>query len=148
MIVWYIYYCYSFVCHISQFKKKMFPFTGTLKVKTKSGVTQCDIEADFQTKQLASRLLGYYTINGPTHGTKLQLDYQFYKNPKQTIKLEGLYSERNAGFRSDLYTDLSMDFTAYPIYNFYAIFRNVVRKIFDLMLVGHFFFPFYLYFVC
>ncbi|XP_026316021.1 uncharacterized protein LOC113227343 [Hyposmocoma kahamanoa] len=104
---------------------KVAELSGTLQVKSKGGITQCDIHADFQTKQLASRLFGYYTINGPTHGTKLQLDYQFYKNPRQTVKLEGVCSKRNAGFRSDLYADLSMDFTAYPVYNFYAIFRNM-----------------------
>lgn len=79
---------------------------GTIKVKTKGGVTQCDITAEFQTKQLASRLQGYYTINGPTQGTKLQLDYQFYKNPKQTIKLEGLYTERAMGYRHDIYGEV------------------------------------------
>ncbi|XP_049881187.1 uncharacterized protein LOC126377497 [Pectinophora gossypiella] len=99
--------------------------SGTFKVKSKGGVTQWDIQAEFQTKQLASRLVGYYTINGPTHGTKLQLDYQFYKNPKQTIKMEGLYSERAMGFRHDLYGDIAMEFTAYPVYNFYAVLRNV-----------------------
>ncbi|CAK1547731.1 unnamed protein product [Leptosia nina] len=99
--------------------------SGTLKVKSKAGVTQWDISADFQTKQLASRLIGYYTINGPTEGMKLQLDYQFYKNPKQTIKLEGLYSERTLNYRHDLYGDLAMEFTAYPAYNFYAVLRNL-----------------------
>ncbi|XP_045507000.1 apolipophorins [Colias croceus] len=99
--------------------------SGTLKVKSKGGVTQWDVTADFQTKQLASRLVGYYTINGPTHGTKLQLDYQFYKNPKQTIKMEGVYSERSLNYRHDLYGELAMDFTAYPSYNFYAVLRNV-----------------------
>lgn len=69
---------------------------------------------------------GYYTINGPTHGTKLQLDYQFYKNPKQTIKAEGTFSERAIGYRHDLYGELSMEFTAYPMYNFYAVLNNLV----------------------
>ncbi|CAH2058175.1 unnamed protein product, partial [Iphiclides podalirius] len=99
--------------------------SGSVKVKTKGGVTQWDISTDFQTRQLASRLIGYYTLNGPTHGAKLQLDYQFYRNPKQTIRLEGLYSERGLGFRHDLYGDLSMEFTAYPGYNFYSVLRNV-----------------------
>ncbi|XP_022117827.2 uncharacterized protein LOC110995124 [Pieris rapae] len=99
--------------------------SGTLKVKSKGGVTQWDITADFQTKQLASRLLGYYTVNGPTQGMKLQLDYQFYKNTKQTIKLEGVYSERSLNFRHDLYGDLAMEFTAYPAYNFYAVLKNL-----------------------
>ncbi|KAH9643130.1 hypothetical protein HF086_010582 [Spodoptera exigua] len=99
--------------------------SGVIKVKTKGSVTQSDIEAEFQTKQLASHLLGYYTINGPTHGTKLQFDYQFFKNPKQTIKIEGIYSEKTGGFRHDLYGDLSMAFTAYPEYNFYTVLRNI-----------------------
>ncbi|XP_068624199.1 uncharacterized protein Apoltp [Battus philenor] len=99
--------------------------SGSVKVKTKGGVTQWDISTDFQTRQLASRLIGYYTLNGPTHGMKLQLDYEFYRNPKQTIKLEGVYSERILGFRHDLYGELSMDFTAYPGYNFYSVLRNV-----------------------
>ncbi|CAH1641791.1 unnamed protein product [Spodoptera littoralis] len=99
--------------------------SGVIKVKTKGSVTQSDIEAEFQTKQLASHLLGYYTINGPTHGTKLQFDYQFFKNPKQTIKIEGIYSEKSGGFRHDLYGDLSMAFTAYPEYNFYTVLRNI-----------------------
>ncbi|VVC87834.1 unnamed protein product [Leptidea sinapis] len=99
--------------------------SGSIKVKSKGGVTQWDITADFQTKQLASRLIGYYTVNGPTHGTKLQLDYQFYKTPKQTIKIEGVYSERSLKYRHDLYGELAMDFTAYPAYNFYAVLRNV-----------------------
>ncbi|XP_013168741.1 PREDICTED: uncharacterized protein LOC106118616 [Papilio xuthus] len=99
--------------------------SGTVKVKTKGGVTQWDITTDFQTRQLASRLIGYYTLNGPTHGAKLQLDYEFYRNPKQTIRLEGVYSERVLGYRHDLYGELSMDFTAYPGYNFYAVLRNV-----------------------
>ncbi|XP_013138334.1 PREDICTED: uncharacterized protein LOC106103192 [Papilio polytes] len=99
--------------------------SGTVKVKTKGGVTQWDITTDFQTRQLASRLIGYYTLNGPTHGAKLQLDYEFYRNPKQSIRLEGVYSERVLGYRHDLYGELSMDFTAYPGYNFYAVLRNV-----------------------
>ncbi|CAB3225976.1 unnamed protein product [Arctia plantaginis] len=98
---------------------------GTIKVKTKSSVTQGDVEIEFQTKQLASHLTGYYTINGPTHGTKLQFDYQFYKSPKQSIKIEGIYSEKSGGYRHDLYGDLSMEFTAYPGYNFYAVLRNI-----------------------
>lgn len=99
---------------------------GVFKVKSKGGVTQADITADFQTKQLASHMVGYYTINGPTHGLQLNLDYQFYKNPKQTIKLEGVYSERPLGYRHDLYGELAMEFTAYPVYNFYSVLRNVV----------------------
>lgn len=98
-------------------------------MKSKGGVTQVDISAEFQTKQLASRLLGYYTINGPTHGTRLQLDYQFYKNPKQTIKIEGLYSERSMGFRHDVYGELAMDSTAYPVYNFYSVLSNIVSML-------------------
>ncbi|XP_041972420.1 uncharacterized protein LOC121728328 [Aricia agestis] len=105
--------------------EKIAELSGTCKVKSKGGVTQWDINADFQTKQLASRLIGYYTVNGPTHSTKLQLDYQFYKNPKQTIKAEGVYSERSMTFRHDVYGELGMEFTAYPVYNFYAILRNV-----------------------
>ncbi|XP_073960757.1 apolipophorins-like [Choristoneura fumiferana] len=99
--------------------------SGIFKVKSKGGVTQADITADFQTKQLASHMVGYYTINGPTHGLQLNLDYQFYKNPKQTIKLEGVYSERPLGYRHDLYGELAMEFTAYPVYNFYSVLRNV-----------------------
>ncbi|KAJ8708722.1 hypothetical protein PYW08_010104 [Mythimna loreyi] len=99
--------------------------SGVIKIKTKGSVTQGDIDAEFQTKQLASHLLGYYTINGPTHGTKLQFDYQFYKSPKQTIKIEGIYSEKSGGFRHDMYGDLSMEFTAYPGYNFYTVLRNI-----------------------
>ncbi|KAI5644619.1 lipoprotein amino terminal region domain-containing protein [Phthorimaea operculella] len=99
--------------------------SGTFKVKDKGGVKQCDISADFQTKKLASHLEGYYTENGPTNGAKLQLDYQFYKNPKQTIKMEGVISKRDLGQRKDWYGDLSMQFTAYPGYNFYAVMRNV-----------------------
>nr|XP_049706191.1 uncharacterized protein LOC110382727 isoform X1 [Helicoverpa armigera]XP_049706192.1 uncharacterized protein LOC110382727 isoform X2 [Helicoverpa armigera]XP_049706193.1 uncharacterized protein LOC110382727 isoform X3 [Helicoverpa armigera]XP_049706194.1 uncharacterized protein LOC110382727 isoform X4 [Helicoverpa armigera]XP_049706195.1 uncharacterized protein LOC110382727 isoform X5 [Helicoverpa armigera] len=99
--------------------------SGVIKVKSKGSVTQSDIEAEFQTKQLASRLLGYYTINGPTNGAKLQFDYQFYKSPKQTIKIEGIYSERAGAFRHDMYGDLSMQFTAYPGYNFYTVLKNV-----------------------
>ncbi|XP_072946200.1 uncharacterized protein Apoltp [Epargyreus clarus] len=105
--------------------QKVAELSGTLKVKSKGGVTQCDITADFQTKQLASRMVGYYTMNGPTESIELQLDYQFYKNPKQTIKVAGLYSERALGFRHDLYGELSMEFTAYPEYNFYSILRNM-----------------------
>ncbi|KAM3962221.1 LOW QUALITY PROTEIN: apolipoprotein lipid transfer particle [Aphomia sociella] len=99
--------------------------TGYFKFKAKSGVTQCDIVADFQTRQLASHMSGYYTLNGPTHGAKLQLDYQFIKNPKQTIKLEGVYSERTLGYRHDMYGELSMEFSAYPVYDFYAILKNL-----------------------
>ncbi|CAH2241543.1 jg25523 [Pararge aegeria aegeria] len=105
--------------------EKIAELSGSLKVKSKGGVTQWDIAADFQTKQLASRMIGYYTVNGPTHGTKLNLDYQFYGNPKQNIKIEGLYSERPMSYRHDLYGELSMEFTAYPMYNFYSILRNV-----------------------
>ncbi|XP_075986269.1 apolipoprotein lipid transfer particle [Anticarsia gemmatalis] len=99
--------------------------SGVIKVKSKGSVTQSDIEAEFQTKQLASHLTGYYTLNGPTHGIKLHFDYQFFKSPKQTIKIEGVYSEKAGGYRHDLYGDLSMQFTAYPGYNFYAILRNI-----------------------
>ncbi|XP_047539341.1 uncharacterized protein LOC125072709 [Vanessa atalanta] len=105
--------------------EKIAELSGSLKVKSKGGVTQWDISADFQTKQLASRLIGYYTVNGPTYGTKLHVDYQFYGNPKQTIKIEGLYSERQMSYRHDLYGELSMEFTAYPVYNFYSVLRNV-----------------------
>lgn len=104
----------------------IFHFPGVFKVKSKGGITQCDIEADFQTKQLASHLQGFYTINGPTHGTKLQLDYQFYRNPKQTIKLEGLYIEKSSGYRHDMYGEITMQFTAYPVYDFYAVLKNIV----------------------
>lgn len=104
-------------------------------MKTKGGVTQWDIAADFQTKQLASRMIGYYTVNGPTHGTKLNIDYQFYGNPKQNIKLEALYSERPMAYRHDLYAELSMEFTAYPGYNFYSIIRNVVSCNLDLFVL-------------
>lgn len=104
----------------------MWFISGTIKVKTKSSVTQGDVEIEFQTKQLASHLTGYYTVNGPTHGTKLHFDYQFYKSPKQSIKIEGIYSEKSRGYRHDLYGDLSMEFTAYPDYNFYTILRNIV----------------------
>ncbi|XP_052751003.1 uncharacterized protein LOC113509342 [Galleria mellonella] len=99
--------------------------TGYFKFKSKGGVTQCDIVADFQTRQLASHMTGYYTLNGPTHGTKLQLDYQFYKNPKQTIKMEAVYSERTLGYRHDMYGELSMEFSAYPVYDFYAVLKNM-----------------------
>jgi hypothetical protein len=94
-------------------------------------VTQCDILAEFQMKNFASQLKGYYTINGPTHGTKLQLYYVFSnstkQNPKyQTVKLEGIYSERSLAYRHDLYADLAMEFSAYPKHNFYMVVRNVV----------------------
>ncbi|XP_060807756.1 uncharacterized protein LOC106135284 [Amyelois transitella] len=99
--------------------------SGYFKFKSKGGVTQCDIVADFQTKQLASHMSGYYTMNGPTHGAKLQLDYQFFKNPKQTVKMEGVYIERSVAYRHDLYGELSMEFSAYSEYNFYAVLNNL-----------------------
>ncbi|XP_045454917.1 apolipophorins [Melitaea cinxia] len=105
--------------------EKIAELSGSLKVKSKGGVTQWDITADFQTKQLASHLIGYYTVNGPTYGTKLHLDYQFYGYPKQTINIEALYSERSIGYRYDMYCELAMEFTAYRDYNFYSVVRNV-----------------------
>lgn len=108
---------------------------GAIKVKSKGGVTQCDVQGEFQTKQLASHLSGYYTVNGPTQGAKLQLDYQFYRNPKQTIKMEGLYSERSTGYRHDMYGDLAMQFTAYPVYDFYAVLRNIVSPVSSFLII-------------
>ncbi|XP_028158784.1 uncharacterized protein LOC114351683 isoform X6 [Ostrinia furnacalis] len=105
--------------------EKIAELSGIFKFKSKGGVTQCDVLAEFQTKQLASHLVGYYTVNGPTHGTNLQLDYQFYKNPKQTVKFASVYTERALTYRHDLYADLQMEFSAYPVYNFYAAIRNV-----------------------
>lgn len=99
--------------------------SGVIKVKSKGSVTQSDIDAEFQTKQLASHLTGYYTINGPTHGAKLHFDYQFLKNAKQNIDIEGIYSEKTSGYRRDMYADLSMVFTAYPGYDFYAVLKNI-----------------------
>ncbi|XP_028030625.1 uncharacterized protein LOC114243361 [Bombyx mandarina] len=99
--------------------------SGVFKVKSKGGVSQCDITVDFQTKQLASRLTGYYILNGPTHGANLRLDYRFNKNSNQTIKMEGLFTEKAAGYRHDIYAEVEMQFTAYPVYNFYSVFKNV-----------------------
>ncbi|XP_063394239.1 uncharacterized protein LOC134679271 [Cydia fagiglandana] len=105
--------------------EKIAELTGQFKVRTKGGVTQADILVDFHMRQQASHLVGYYTINGLSHGLQLTLDYQSYKNKTQTIKLEGLYSERPLGNRHDLYGELAMEFTAYPMYNFFAVLKNM-----------------------
>ncbi|GBP16854.1 Apolipophorins [Eumeta japonica] len=104
---------------------KVAALSGVIKVKSKGGVTQWDVSTEFQTKQLASKLIGYYTINGPTNTARLQLDYQFQRSPKHTIKFEGLYSERVMGFKHDMYGELGMEFSAYPGYNFYAVLKNL-----------------------
>ncbi|XP_077295548.1 apolipoprotein lipid transfer particle [Arctopsyche grandis] len=93
---------------------------GTLKFAQKKGVSQCDVSMEFQTKKLASRLIGYVTWNGPSKGTKLRLDYQFLNERKETIRFDGLISNRELPVRKDFYGELGLQFSSYPHLNFFT----------------------------
>lgn len=63
------------------------------------------------------------------------MDYQFLNERKETIKFDGLISNRDIAIRKDLYVEFGLAFSSYPHLNFFIDLKYTVIKFikFNLM---------------
>jgi hypothetical protein len=93
-------------------------FTGNLKWIEKKGVSQCDVNLEFNTKKVLMKLFGYVRKSEASVSTNLRLDYKFPKEKTETVKIEAELSNRTIKSLFHVRGNLKLESTAYPQFNF------------------------------
>lgn len=104
------------------YKRSIFrcEFLGSLKLASKSGVAQWDVDLKFQTKRLMSKLFGYVSIQEMSIGTNLKLDYRFVNTQEQRVTLDFEAVNRSTRNLAALLGHVRVETTSYPHFNFDA----------------------------
>lgn len=93
---------------------------GTLKLVSKKGTSQYDVDLKFQTKRLTSKLFGYISKANASIATSLKLDYKFVHTKEQRVMFEFSLANRSPKHIMDIRGTCSLKSTAYPNFNFDA----------------------------
>jgi hypothetical protein len=107
-----------------------FFFTGNLKWIEKKGVSQCDVNLEFNTKKVLMKLFGYVRKSEASVSTNLKLDYKFPKEKTETVKIEAELSNRTLKSLFHVKGNLKLESSAYPQFNFTSFFNLFVSMIF------------------
>uniref|UniRef100_W4VR36 Putative lipoprotein n=1 Tax=Corethrella appendiculata TaxID=1370023 RepID=W4VR36_9DIPT len=91
---------------------------GTIKATDKKGILQFDVNLQFETKKLQTKLGGYITRTDASVSSKMTFDYRFLDNPQQTIDFEAELANRSNRGRTEIIGSLQLKSTAYPYLNF------------------------------
>ena len=97
--------------------------SGTLKLVSKRGTSQYDVDLKFQTKRLSSKLFGYISKTEASVAANLKLDYKFAKTKEQRVMFAFSLADRSPKNLVDIRGTCSLFSTSYPNFNFDANFK-------------------------
>ena len=93
-------------------------FSGTLKWIEKKGVSQCEVNLEFSTKKVSTKLTGYIVKSEASVSTKLGLDYKFPEGKKENVSLQAQLSNRSRNTLLEAKGNLELESSQYSHFNF------------------------------
>ncbi|KAJ3640007.1 hypothetical protein Zmor_003331 [Zophobas morio] len=103
--------------------ERVLELQGTLKLVSKRGTSQYDVDLKFQTKRLSSKLFGYISKTEASVAANLKLDYKFAKTKEQRVMFAFSLADRSPKNLVDIRGTCSLFSTSYPNFNFDANFK-------------------------
>ncbi|PSN49824.1 hypothetical protein C0J52_08839 [Blattella germanica] len=94
--------------------------SGTLKWIEKKGVSQCDVNLEFNTKKVWTKLFGYIRKSEASVSTNLKLEYKFPEGDKENVKVEAELSNRSKKQLVQAIGNLQLESSQYSQFNFIA----------------------------
>ncbi|XP_066998183.2 uncharacterized protein Apoltp [Anabrus simplex] len=92
--------------------------SGTLRWIEKKGISQCEVNLEFQTRKLETKLTGYVKRSDASIYTTLKLDYKFKDAKPETVTVHATLTNRVSKTLSRVEGSLQLESSAYPQYNF------------------------------
>ncbi|KYB29704.1 hypothetical protein TcasGA2_TC031518 [Tribolium castaneum] len=100
--------------------ERVLELQGTLKLVSKRGTSQYDVDLKFQTKRLTSKLFGYISRTEASVAANLKLDYKFAYTKEQRVMFAFSLANRSPRNLVDYRGACSLFSTSYPHFNFDA----------------------------
>ncbi|KAG8042041.1 hypothetical protein G9C98_000032 [Cotesia typhae] len=97
--------------------EKIVELSGSVKNIHKNNVTQCDIDLNFQTKKIKSRVRGYIMKRNISLTGNVRLEYQFKNMNKETLQIEIAITNRSSKTLTHKEANLKIQSSAYPELN-------------------------------
>lgn len=95
--------------------------SGIIRNQDKNNASQCDIDLRFETKNLASHVLGYVLRGNTSVSGNVKVEYRFHANSRDEV-LQTEFSIINRSTKTLTYkaADMKLHSTAYPQLNIVA----------------------------
>ncbi|XP_073994094.1 apolipoprotein lipid transfer particle isoform X2 [Rhodnius prolixus] len=95
--------------------KRIVNLSGSIKWVDKKGVSQCDINIDFQTNRFETIIMGYLRLGEASFGTDLTMHYRFGDSGQlENVVLKLELMDKSTKFLKYYQGQLSLKSTAYP----------------------------------
>lgn len=95
-----------------------FSITGSVKLISKAGISQYDVDLKFKTKRLASKLFGYVSLSKTSVTSTLKLDYKFVDKREHEVLVDVTLARRFSPNMEVITAEAKVAASAYPSYNF------------------------------
>ncbi|KAK9498024.1 hypothetical protein O3M35_003910 [Rhynocoris fuscipes] len=98
--------------------KRIVSLSGSIKWVAKKGISQCDIDIDFQTNRFETIIIGYVRISEASFATRVNLDYRFGGTGQlETVASELEIMDKSTKNLKYYIGQLQIESTAYPYIN-------------------------------
>lgn len=105
-------------------QERIAELSGTVKIMEKNEINQCDVNLEFKTKKLSTKLFGYISRGSSSFSADLKLSYHFStpEYVRVTLKWVNKSSKNLIQFNGEF----SLDTSAYKHFNFESILKYQV----------------------
>lgn len=107
-------------------EEKVAELSGTIKVIEKNEIRQWDVNLEFKTKKLTTKLFGYISRGVASFSSDLKLDYQFKGGTEEYLKVKLKAVNKSSKSLTQFNGELALDTSAYKHYNFEAFLKYQV----------------------
>ncbi|KAF7992093.1 hypothetical protein HCN44_001418 [Aphidius gifuensis] len=111
-------YTYSPRIYLGINNERILQLNGTIRDASKNNISQCDIDLNFETKKVTSKLIGYVMRRNTSLTGNIKLEYQLKTlNKKETLQIEIALHDRSTKNLSHNEAHFELQSSAYPELN-------------------------------
>ncbi|XP_053697453.1 uncharacterized protein LOC128744450 [Sabethes cyaneus] len=91
---------------------------GQIKMTDKKGIKQWDLNLQFETKRVQTKVIGFIQQTQASITTKFSMDYRFINGQPERLTLGGTFADRSNRGRTEYHGSFELRSTAYPNFDF------------------------------
>lgn len=120
-------YIYTPKLYLAINEERIAELSGTVKIIEKNEIKQWDVNLEFQTKKLSTKLFGYISTGSNSFSADLKLSYQF--STPEHVRVTFSWVNKSVKTLTQFNGQFSLDTSAYKHFNFESFLKYQVSFI-------------------
>lgn len=109
-------YIYQPKLYLAVNEERIAELSGTVKIIDKNEINQCDVNLEFKTKKLSTKLFGYISRGSSSFSADLKLSYHF--STPEYVRVTLKWVNKSSKSLTQFNGGFSLDTSAYKHFNF------------------------------